>query len=86
MLAMLDAHGIKQDDIESYDVTKKAIDLSKPAADGTTQTTKMARHFRVQVRDLSQWADIITALMAGERSTPSARRSIAATASRSTRS
>jgi uncharacterized protein YggE len=63
---LMNEHGVPADDIESFEVSKKALDLSHPTADGTTRMVAMSRHFSVHVRDLSQWPALMAALMAQE--------------------
>lgn len=64
VLAMLAEHGIPAEDIECFELSRKSVALSKPAADGQTQAWTLARHFRINVRDLKQWPQIIAALLA----------------------
>ena len=66
VLRMLAEHGVPDADIESFDLAKKTVELSNPASDGATRAYLMERHFRVQVRDLEQWPQIVAALMAQE--------------------
>jgi len=61
---LLASHGIGEADVEGYELAKKAVELSNPAADGATQAWSLGRHFRVQVRDLSQWPALLTEVMA----------------------
>jgi uncharacterized protein YggE len=63
VLAKLAESGIREADIDSFDLVKKTTQLSRPTANGVTQTYSLARHFRVQVRDLSQWPPLIAALL-----------------------
>ena len=67
VLQMLAEHGVRDTDIESFDLTKKTVELSRPASDGATRAYLMERHFRVHVRDLEQWPQIVAALMAQDR-------------------
>jgi len=62
--ALLASHGIGEADVEGYELAKKAVELTNPAADGATQAWSLGRHFRVQVRDLSQWPALLTEVMA----------------------
>lgn len=62
--ALLLAHGVTEADVEGYELGKKLVELSRPAADGSTQAWSMGRHFRVQVRDLSQWPALLAGVLA----------------------
>ena len=62
--ALLLAHGVTEADVEGYELAKKIVELSQPAADGSTQAWSVGRHFRVQVRDLSQWPALLAAVLA----------------------
>lgn len=66
MLKMLAERGVASSDIETFDVSKKTVELSQPNADGATSTYAIARHVRVQVRDLAQWPAIMATLVAQE--------------------
>lgn len=46
-----------------FDLAKKTTQLARPTANGITQTYSLARHFRVQVRDLAQWQPLVTSLV-----------------------
>lgn len=60
---LLAEHGVAEADIDGGEVTKKAVKLSQPAADGATEAYAIERHYRVQVRDLARWPDLIAALL-----------------------
>jgi hypothetical protein len=64
VLAMLAEQGIPDADIENYELSRKSVNLSKPAADGATTAWSLGRHFRIQVRDLNVWPQLIAALLA----------------------
>jgi len=64
VLAMLAEQGVPPEDIECFELSRKSVALSKPAADGQMQAWTLARHFRVNVRDLKLWPQIIAALLA----------------------
>jgi uncharacterized protein YggE len=61
---LLASHGIGEADVEGYELGKKAVELTNPGADGATQAWSLGRHYRVQVRDLSQWPALLTEVMA----------------------
>ena len=63
VLAALAERGIPEADIECFDLAKKTTQLSRPTASGITQTYSLARHFRVQVRDLAQWQPLVASLV-----------------------
>lgn len=63
VLAALAERGIPQADIECFDLAKKTTQLARPTANGITQTYSLARHFRVQVRDLAQWQPLVASLV-----------------------
>lgn len=62
--ATLAEHGVPEADIDSADLTKKTVKLSHATADGATEAALLERHYRVQVRDLARWPDLIAALLA----------------------
>lgn len=62
--SLLASHGIGEADVEGYELSKKAVELTNPGADGVTQAWSLGRHYRVQVRDLSQWPVLLTEVMA----------------------
>jgi len=64
--ALLAEHGVAPADIDSAELTKKTVALSTPAPDGATNAYTLGRHFRVQVRDLARWPDLVAALLARE--------------------
>ncbi|WEF32625.1 SIMPL domain-containing protein [Pseudoduganella chitinolytica] len=53
-------------DVDSAELAKKTVALSKPAADGATTAYVLTRHYRVQVRDLARWPALVAALLATE--------------------
>lgn len=64
LLQALAAHGVGASDIDSFEVVKKPVILSRPADDGSAAAALITRHFHVQVRDLAQWPELIAALLA----------------------
>lgn len=64
VIGILTEHGVADSDIDRYDISKKSLELSKPADDGTAQTYALARHFHVHVRQLEAWPAIVAALVA----------------------
>ncbi len=62
--ALLAEYGIAPDDIDSAELTKKTVALSTPGPDGADRAYSLGRHFRVQVRDLARWPDLVAALLA----------------------
>jgi uncharacterized protein YggE len=64
--ALLAEHGVADADIDSAELAKKTVGLSKPAADGATTAYVLTRHYRVQVRDLARWPALVAALLATE--------------------
>lgn len=66
VLGMLAEHGVADADIDSFEISKKPVELSRPAEDGTLASAAITRHFRVQMRDLAQWPQVIAALLAQE--------------------
>ena len=66
LLQALAAHGVAPSDIDSFEVTRKPVILSRPADDGSAAAALITRHFHVQVRDLAQWPELIAALLAQE--------------------
>jgi uncharacterized protein YggE len=63
---LLTEHGVASEDIASFEVSKKTVELSHPTVDGATQMVAVNRHFTVQVRDLTQWPAMMAKLMALE--------------------
>ncbi|NVD99560.1 SIMPL domain-containing protein [Massilia sp. BJB1822] len=66
LLALLARHGVAPADIECFELEKKTVALSQPAADGSNQAYVLTRHYRVTVRDLRQWPELAQALVAQE--------------------
>ncbi|AVR98623.1 SIMPL domain-containing protein [Pseudoduganella armeniaca] len=64
--ALLAEHGVADADVDSAELAKKTVGLSKPAADGATTAYVLTRHYRVQVRDLARWPALVAALLATE--------------------
>ena len=62
--ALLAGHGVAEGDIDGSELAKKTVSLSKPAADGSTTSYLLTRHYRVQVRDLARLPDLVAALLA----------------------
>jgi uncharacterized protein YggE len=62
--ALLLEHGVADSDIDGSELTKKTVRLTRPTADGITEVHALERHYRVQVRDLTQWPPLIAALLA----------------------
>lgn len=66
LLQLLGERGVADGDVDSFEVSKKPVELSRPADDGTLASAAITRRFRVQVRDLTQWPAMIAALLAQE--------------------
>ncbi|UGQ46851.1 SIMPL domain-containing protein [Massilia endophytica] len=64
VLALLAEQGIPEADIENYELSRKSVNLNRPAADGATTAWSLGRHFRIQVRDLAAWPQLLAALLA----------------------
>jgi uncharacterized protein YggE len=64
VLAMLAEQGIPAEDIECFELSRKSVALSKASEDGQSNAWSLARHFRVNVRDLKLWPQIIAGLLA----------------------
>ena len=62
--ALLAEHGVADIDIDGSELAKKTVALTKPAADGSTTSWLLTRHYRVQVRDLARLPDLVAALLA----------------------
>jgi hypothetical protein len=63
---MLAEHGVADADIDSFEISKRPVEMSRPAEDGSLSSAAITRHFRVQVRELAQWPQVIAALLAQE--------------------
>ncbi|WUR12664.1 SIMPL domain-containing protein [[Empedobacter] haloabium] len=63
---LLAQHGVADADVDSAELAKKTVGLSKPAADGATSAYVLTRHYRVQVRELARWPALVAALLATE--------------------
>ena len=64
LLGIFSAHAVVAADIEASDLSKKPVELSTQKAGQITFAFALKRHFRIQVRDLTQWPEIIDALLA----------------------
>lgn len=52
-------HGVKEEEIESYEVEKKTV----PVDEGQPPAYSLGRLFHVRVRDLAQWPDLVAKLV-----------------------
>ena len=66
VLALLAEHTLASADVESFDVSKKPVELSNPRDIQHKSAFLLSRHFHVQVRDLRLWPELLASLMARE--------------------
>ncbi len=64
VLTMLAAAGVQDKDIDAFDITKKALELSAKVEGEAVLSYAFARHFTVHVRDLKAMAQIMPVLLA----------------------
>lgn len=64
VLQLLADAGVPQRDIEQFEVSKKPVDLSRPADDGSLQAVAITRHFTITLRELDKFPAIMTGLTA----------------------
>ncbi len=62
--ALLAEHAVAGADIEAFDLSKKPVELSNVKAGQFSLAYTLKRHFRVFVRDLAQWPELVKALLA----------------------
>jgi uncharacterized protein len=55
--------GIAAADIDAFDVKKKSLELSNPAAGSSPLAYVIGRHIQLRVRDLAQWPALVGALL-----------------------
>ncbi len=64
ILSLLTDAGVASDDIQAFDVSKKALEVNRRAHDTSPLAYVISRHFVVRVRNLQQWPSLISALLA----------------------
>lgn len=64
VLQLLADTGVPQSDIEQFEVSKKPVDLSKPAEDGSLQAVAITRHFTLTLRELDKFPALMSGLTA----------------------